>query len=312
MFPDTGTKDWSRLNVKEKTSSSAQRRKADQFLWYWKPPFNDPKSPHHFDLEHWWKKAPVGISHDAALYELLRRHPRMGELQRERLLLSQELGRTTHHFANDLVLTGPKPLVIKLENESLYHIATQMLFYSLRSWPKLSTEDRVKFQSSLKATYPGKGRDLTKGVFDITEKARAWAKSEKDVGGPSVEECIGDLAKGYGADERLLLAVDTDFGSRKEAEAALKQITDIFWKYWHEPRWRVRAHVWDWLKAIQDFEREFKLNGYEQFKLGYPKTFKKFIAHFEDYQARGLRAWWQREGRSHWEEDARRNSKTTR
>jgi hypothetical protein len=146
-------------------------------------------------------------------------------------------------------------------------------------------------------------------VFDITEAARAWAKSEKDVGGPSFEECIGDLAKGYGADERLILAVDTEFGSRKEAETALKQMTDIFWKYWHEPRWQVRAHVWDWLTAIQDFESEFKVKGYGQFKLGYPKTYKKFIAHFEDGQSRALRAWWRREGRSHWAEEAQRDSK---
>lgn len=236
----------------------------------------------------------------------------MGELQRDRLLPSRERGRTTHHFANDLVLKGPNRLVVKLENESLYHILTQMLFYSLRSWQKLSTEDRAEFQNSLKATYPGKGRDLTKGVFDLTEMARAWVKSEKDVGGPSFEECIGDLAKGYGADERLVLAMNTDFGSRKEAEAALKQMADIFWKYWHEPRLRMRAHVWDWLKAIQDFECEFNRNGYGQFKLGYPKTFKKFIAHFEDNQAHGLRAWWRKEGRSHYAEDARRNSKATR
>lgn len=254
--------------MKAETSSSAQRRKADQFLWYWKPPLNDPKSPHHFDQEHWWKKTPGHASHDAALYELLRRHPKVGDLQREQLRLSQEPRPITHPFASDLVLTGPKPLVVNLEHESLNHVAWQMLSYSLRSCPKLSTEDRAKFQNSLKATYPGKGRDSTKGVCDLTEAARTWAKSEKDVGGPSFEECIGDLAKGYGADERLIFAVDTDCGSRKEAEAALKQMTDIFWKYWHEPRWRVRAHVWDWLTAIQDFECEFKVKGYGQFKLG--------------------------------------------
>src|ERR1035438_3849603 len=107
------------------TSSPAQPRKADQFLWYWKPPFNDPKSPHHFDREHWWNKTPAGVSHDAALYELLRRDPRMGALQRERLHLSQEPRRTTQRFGNDLVLTGPTPLVVKLEGESLYHVATQ-------------------------------------------------------------------------------------------------------------------------------------------------------------------------------------------
>jgi hypothetical protein len=291
--------------MKLEMSKPTQQRKADQFLWYWQPPFNDPKSHHHFDREHWWKETPRDVSHDASLYELLRRHPKMGELQCERLRFSQEPYPTTHPFASDLVLTGPKPLIVKLENESLNHVAWQMLFYSLRSWPKLSTEDRAKFQNSLKASYPGKGRDLTKGVFDLTEAARAWAKSEEDVGGPSFEECIGDLAKGYSTDERLILAVDTDFGSKKEAKAALKQISDIFWKRWRKPKRQVRAHELDWLKAIQDFEREFDLMGYEQFKLGYPKTFKKFIAHFESDQARGLRAWWRRQGRSQWADDAR-------
>ncbi len=238
----------------------------------------------------------------------LRRYPKMGELQRKRIALSHEPPPTTHHSANVLELKGPKRLLVKLENGPLNHVLTQMHVYSLRPWSKLATEDRVKFHNSLKATYPGKGRDLTKGVCDLTAAARTWAKSEKDVGGPSFEECMGNLAKGCGADERLILAVDTDFGSRKQAEAAAKQIADIFWKYCYQPERRVRGHESAWLKSIQDFEVEFDLKGYAQFKLGYPKTFKRFIAHFEDGQTRGLRAWWRRDGRSRWAENGRRNS----
>lgn len=244
------------MNVKG--SNRAKRRKADQFLWYWKPPFNDPKSPFRFDREHWWKKSPDDLSHDAALYELLRRHPKVGELQSRCIRFSHEFWLTTHYIAMEMLL----------------HCV------GLRSWPKLSKDERSKFQSTLRAAWPGKGQILTKRVWDLTKEARAWAESEKDVGGPSVEECMGDLAKRLGAEGRLILAVDTDFGSKREAKAALKKIPDIFWKYWHKPCGLVRARWEDWCLVITAFENEFAVEGDAKFKLGYPTNFKRFIGLF--------------------------------
>jgi SAM-dependent methyltransferase len=179
----------------------------------------------------------------------------------------------------------------------------------LRTWRELSEGQRAEFQNSLKAHYPGKGRDLTKGVFDLTEAAQAWAKSEKDVGGPSFDQCIEDLARAYASDGRLILAVDTEFGSKEEAKVALRQMAGIFWKHQHKPTMLVRARLEDWLLVIEAFEKEFAKDGDAKFKLGYPPKFKKFLALFEDDQARRLRAWWQRQGRSDWAADL--NSKSS-
>jgi hypothetical protein len=341
--------------MKAESSSPTQQRKADRYLWYWKPPFNDPKSQHCFNRENWWKKSPKEVFHDAALFELLRRHPAVGELQRKILHMSHEPWPTT--VANELVLKGPVPQVVRLENDSLYHVLSQVVLNRsfLRTWRELSEGQRAEFQNSLKAAYPGKGRDLTKGVFDLTEAAQAWAKSEKNVGGPSFDECIAELVEAYTLDgprmrpaklkrvlasiaktctsdarlmrpakfkefienlarehashERLILAVDTEFGSKKEAKAALQQMAGIFWKHQHKPATLVRARSEDWLLVIEAFETEFAKDGDTKFKLGYPPKFKKFLALFESDEARRLCAWWQRRGRSDWA--AELNSKSS-
>jgi hypothetical protein len=294
--------------MKAETSRPTEQRKADRYLWYWKPPFNDPKSQHCFNREHWWKRFRKDVFHDSALFELLRRHPAAGELQRKILHISHESWPTT--VADELVLKGPVPQVVRLENDSLYHVLSQMVLNRsfLRTWRELSEGQRAEFQNSLKAGYPGKGRDLTKGVFDLTEAAQAWAKSEENVGGPSFHQCIEDLARAYASDGRLIMAVDTEFGSKEEAKAALRQMAGIFWKHQHKPTTLVRARLEDWLLVIEAFEKEFAKDGDVKFKLGYPPKFKKFLALFESDEARQLRAWWQRKGRSDWAADLKSKS----
>ena len=286
-------------------NSFSPKRKARRFLWYLvERPFNDSKSAFFFDHDHWWKNAPECICHDAALYELLRRHPNLGELQR--WIVNFRAGAPNNHsssppsFEESIKLTGPVPITVRIENEALEQIAWKLQFFSLKPWTKLTLEEQMQFQQALKSGYPGKGRDLTKGVFDITGMAQAAEHAERDVGGPSFEHFISEIAAAYAKSGRVILAFDTDFDSVKSAKIALKQMEDIFWKNWKMPRQRGRAHESDWLTAIEDFEVEFAKKGYEQFKLGYTRKFKKFIAHFENGEARGLRSWWRRMGRTEW------------
>ena len=284
--------------MKAEISNPTRQRKSDRYLWYWKPPFGNKKSPLRFDRRHWWKRNRKDVSHYAALYELLRRHPAVGELQRQTLRSSQEA--TAHQSVRAVVLNGPNPVTVTLGPDPVDHVANEIFGFCLRPWTKLSKEQQAKFQNSLKVTYPGKGRDLTKGVFDLTDGAKEWAESEKDVGGPSFEECLKDLVESYASDGRLILAIDTDFGSKKEADAALKQLAGIFYKHLRLTSKSVRAHESAWLKAIQDFESNFNLDQISLFKLGYPATFKKFIAYFDDVEARALCAWWRGYGKSQW------------
>jgi hypothetical protein len=299
--------------MKAETSTPATRRKAQYYLWYLELPFNDPQSPHSFDRGHWWNTTPKDVFHDNSLYELLRRHPKSGERNRERLCVIQKChdSPNTPHFGKELVLKGPNPLVLTLENPGLDYVINQMLFYSLRPWTRLSKDERANFQKSLRTAYPGKGRDLTKGVFDLTQLAHEAAELEKNVGGPSFEEFISQIATGYASDGRLILATDTEFASKKDAKMALKQISEVFWKYWRKPTRLVRAHESDWLKAISDFEREFDLKGHSQIKSGYSVKFKKFIAHFDDPDLSFRRAWWRKHGRSEWAADLKSAQSTS-
>jgi hypothetical protein len=254
-------------DIKAEIFSPSRQRKADRYLWYWKPPFGHSKSDYYFDREHWWKGSLKNVSHDAALYELLRRHPTVGEFKCQTIHSMQ--GRTTTHQAErKVILKGATPLVVTLGPDPVYHVASEIFGFCLRPWNKLSREQQAKFQNCLKVTYPGKGQDLTRGVFDVTDAAQKWAESEKDAAGPSFDECLRDLAAGSASDGRLILAIDTDFSSREEADAALKQLTGIFWEHWRKPPKLVRARDSAWLKAIQDFESDFDLEKLSLFKLG--------------------------------------------
>lgn len=65
------------MSAKRKTTSAKEHRQAmrARYTWYLRPPFND-----EFDRTHWWEKE-ARIDPVAALYELARRHPRVGKLR---------------------------------------------------------------------------------------------------------------------------------------------------------------------------------------------------------------------------------------
>jgi hypothetical protein len=248
------------INALTRISQPKPDRKADVFLWYWKPPFNDPKSNYYFDREHWWKKSFKGMSHDAALYELIRRHPRVGEF--------------FHYKTNDNLTPFP-PVALNVVAGLFLHDNI-----ALRPWSKLSKQEQAQFVRVVKSAYPGKGQDLTKGVFDMT----GMAKNLSGVGGRSFENYIEEIAKLHASNGRLILAVDIDFGSEKKVKAALKQIASIYRKSCKKPNQLKRAHWETWCSAIEAFEREFAVEGDSKFKLGYPKKFNQFIRLFDSFK----------------------------
>ncbi|HWA26456.1 MAG TPA: hypothetical protein VG734_12420 [Lacunisphaera sp.] len=113
---------------------AAQR---DKYTWHLRAPF-----ALEFDRLRWWEKVnPKQIHPIAALYELVRRHPRVGELRgkfRHRSWHGIELNRTTDNrkLADKVVDdafedlgAGPKPL----------HC---LCLIGLKSWGKLDVRDR--------------------------------------------------------------------------------------------------------------------------------------------------------------------------
>jgi hypothetical protein len=66
------------MTAKRKTASSKETWQAmrARYTWHLRPPFDQ-----EFNRSHWWK-GDSKIHPVAALYELARRHPRVGELRR--------------------------------------------------------------------------------------------------------------------------------------------------------------------------------------------------------------------------------------
>ena len=67
------------MKTKRKAVSSKEKSQANRaaYTWHLNPPFND-----EFDRSHWWlEKPPDSIKPIACLYELSRRHPRIGQLR---------------------------------------------------------------------------------------------------------------------------------------------------------------------------------------------------------------------------------------
>lgn len=253
--------------MKTPANPVSRPRKADRFLRYLRPPFNNRNDNHYFDRDHWWDSSPKEVCHDSALYELLRRHPAVVELQCQMLGI-EPMG--IDPFKTKLSVIQPAWLnnppqqeVVEIDNEGLRCVAQKMLCGNTwqRSWLKLPLEAQKNFKSAIRNAFPGKGLDITKGVFDLTEEARNWARQEADTGSTNFNSAIRDLAESYSNEDRLILAIDTNFPTKKTAEAALKEMANIFWRYWTQPSKLERAHVWDWLVAIADFESEYDKKG---------------------------------------------------
>src|SRR5476651_2018375 len=61
--------------------ASARANSRLAYTWHLRPPFNEL-----FCADHWWESAPSAkVDSVAALYELARRHPRIGELRQKHL-----------------------------------------------------------------------------------------------------------------------------------------------------------------------------------------------------------------------------------
>src|ERR1041385_532346 len=65
------------MRAKQKPASSKEKWQAERarYAWHMRPPFRNT-----FDRSHWWRNQS-DVDSIAALYELARRHPRVGELR---------------------------------------------------------------------------------------------------------------------------------------------------------------------------------------------------------------------------------------
>jgi hypothetical protein len=218
-------------------AKSVQTDKGNCLWWYLRAPFNDPDSKCYFDralgraatVNRKWKGDP-----QAALYELLRRHWKVGEALIRRVA------------APDRVFLSGHPVLIVLQD------------IALKRWKKLSPDRRNLFRESIQAYWPGKGQDLTKGVVDITGLASEIDDS-KTVDLETFSNFVGHEAATQATRNKLIFAISQDFQSERQANSALQELRQIYLKHFR----RVRASSKrdrqdDWLSTITEFQREIE------------------------------------------------------
>ena len=254
------------MSAKRKVATPKQKWLAVRmrYTWHLRPPFREK-----FDRSHWWTREDQSkINPEAALYELARRHPLVGQTWTEKII---------HHPSGDASLPS-----------SLYWTC----LLGLKSWAQLDYTDRKNWVSSVGYL---KGLDfrceewqcrsitewaqwriiderkdalrkngLTKDTTYI-KNADDWEMANKknlkalhnemSVNPPTVKEWEAAIARraveayrqGY-----LLLAVVPDLQSDKAASLMQKVYGSTKGKFANHPMQRARRE--NWLPLISEFE----------------------------------------------------------
>lgn len=85
------------------SANKEARKDAEKYLWHLRPPWHDK-----FDHEHWWMQNPEKANQDAAVWEVLRRHPQTGKLLTKETPLYQESSEIEFTLAFHGALSWPK------------------------------------------------------------------------------------------------------------------------------------------------------------------------------------------------------------
>jgi hypothetical protein len=265
------------MNAKRKAASSKETWQAmrARYTWHLRPPFDQ-----EFDRSHWWKNEPqIDPAPAAALYELARRHPRVGEL-RSRLrhaswhgqelrasLVGAAKERMASHSFDDL---GQEAAAIHC-----------LCLIGLKSWPTLEGrwqeywEDsagsikgidcRHEVQKCDSTTLSALAEVLLKRACILKRKWKCTKHEEFNKllaegffkNPPAAQELETALIQEVLAAHRqghLLIAIAPNL-PRKEAELLLAKSYHEQWVF-KPPQQRKRC--WKkWLPLISEFENEF-------------------------------------------------------
>jgi len=136
-----------------------------RYTWHLRPPFNG-----EFDHSHWWENE-TQIDPVAALYELARRHPQIGQL----LLKFKGASWYGHEFPHPLVGAAEKRILNQAikdlgeEPEAIFCLCE----IGLKSWPKLSWSNQEFWEMSAKKMKGLDCRDDLEKCNSITQQAQS-------------------------------------------------------------------------------------------------------------------------------------------
>jgi hypothetical protein len=92
------------MNTQPLTSLHRKSRvEADKYLWHLRPPWKDK-----FDHDHWWIKGQQEVNQCAAVWEVMRRHPRTKMLLSKEAVLYQEAPEIEFYMAFDAHKSWPR------------------------------------------------------------------------------------------------------------------------------------------------------------------------------------------------------------
>jgi hypothetical protein len=239
----------------------------NQYTWHLREPFAK-----EFDRSHWWEaEGSTPLSPVSSLYELARRHPKVGELRAKhcrKTWYAQDLDNLPHGPARDRLYDAqyddlgqePKPL------HCLCLIGHQ-------SWPALSGRDRDYWKASAGKIKGVDCRDVNERCISLDTMAcgrlavakMRTAKAALDVAlknySPSSEELekeIASLAIDEHRQGNWLFSIAPDL-KHDEARSLLAVAYSQIQKIAVTPKKRTR---WEnWLPIITSFERDERSHG---------------------------------------------------
>lgn len=205
------------MNAKRKAASSKETWQAMRacYTWHLRPPFDQ-----EFDHSHWWKNEPrIDPAPAAALYELARRHPRVGEL-RSRLhhasWYGQELRAPLVGAAKDSIVSrafddlGQEPAAMHC-----------LCLIGLKTWPTLDCRDQASWKMSAGNMKGVDCRDDLERCYSITLNA------------------LDDVHSGSDA---WIAAISKNAKVRVVRQQAFQKVNEFLAKRLHEEAWQ-KAHV---------------------------------------------------------------------
>ena len=155
------------MSAKRKTISSKENSQTmrARYTWHLRPPFNG-----EFDHSHWWENE-TQIDPVAALYELARRHPQIGQL----LLKLQRCKLVWTRISSSTRWRGEK----RISNQAIKDLGEEpeaifcLCEIGLKSWPKLSWSNQEFWEMSAKKMKGLDCRDDLEKCNSITQQAQS-------------------------------------------------------------------------------------------------------------------------------------------
>ena len=185
--------------MKKKSTKETRQAEHNRFLWHLNLPFKS-----EFDRTLWWEKTPeTKVEPVAALYELMRRHPMVGELRKK------------FHSASWYGIELRPKLVGAARIEMLKHFITDaydlpntnkvLCTIGLKCWANLTSEQRIEWSRVAGKIKGVESRETYGLCMPLTELAWSQLRAERAVNIAPPDKKVSSKAIMANAEEDIKL-----------------------------------------------------------------------------------------------------------